>query len=65
MLPTVRDEFDAFDQEVNAFETLGSDASPLEQVVSITSRINALEDGVRDILDITQVRFIVDYIVRC
>ena len=56
LLPTVKTEFDAFENEVEAFEAIGSDHSALEQFSSTSTKVDGLESRVKSILDLDSVR---------
>ena len=56
LLPAVKTEFDSFENEVETFETLGSDPSVIKKLASTSARVDLLESGVTEILDLDSVR---------
>ena len=51
LLLAVKTEFNSFEHEVEAFETVGSDLSVLQKVVSTSARVEGLANGVKGILE--------------
>ena len=50
LLPTVKNEVDSFEVDIRAFEALGSDRSSLERIDGTRRRVDALDNGIRDIM---------------
>ena len=58
LLPKVKGDFDAFEGEVEEFETIGSNSAVLDQVASTSAQLEGLECDIRSIIDIDQVHHI-------
>ena len=55
LLPAVKSEFDSSESEVHVFETLGSYSTILDQVKPTSSRLDELQNDIRDMIEVDQV----------
>ena len=56
LLPAVKSDFDSFENEVKTLEIFGCDSSLLKKVTSTSARVDLLESGISEILDLDPVR---------